>query len=418
MNRPHPPEPAGNDDDVARDAHLRAALRHAPDRDARPPAELSRRILDAARAAAGSAPKRTARPAAARWARVRDGFASCTAWLRHPGATAAFASLMLATVIGVMWRDGPPPETEPVHDGAAPAGPSTAPSAAATAAAPVADRPPARHDEPAETAADAAARDAAAATARRADHDDGGRREAAAPRPRATGSAPSGPPAGKAAAQEKRRSAAPEAANPPVAASPPPPPMAASPAAPAVTPSDRAGAAAQNQAPLGATAERSGLDDGPSAQAARYRAQWPRPSHCAAAAAAAVAPRPPGWRGAARPPPEPVVCGREAAECAGMVRRRAGADAWPVAAGGGHPVGGAADGLDRCAVDRRPHAGPRGDPGGHAVVAARRHGRPHLAGAAAGRRRRAAPGCGAGLGRAGPVAAATLSACARTVGPA
>ena len=268
MNRPHPPEPAGNDDDVARDAHLRAALRHAPDRDARPPAELSRRILDAARAAAGSAPKRTARPAAARWARVRDGFASCTAWLRHPGATAAFASLMLATVIGVMWRDGPPPETEPVHDGAAPAGPSTAPSAAATAAAPVADRPPARHDEPAETAADAAARDAAAATARRADHDDGGRREAAAPRPRATGSAPSGPPAGKAAAQEKRRSAAPEAANPPVAASPPPPPMAASPAAPAVTPSDRAGAAAQNQAPLGATAERSGLDDGPSAQAA------------------------------------------------------------------------------------------------------------------------------------------------------
>lgn len=262
MNRPHPPEPAGNDDDMARDAHLRAALRHAPDRDARPPAELSRRILDAARAAAGSAPKKAARPAAAPWARVRDGFASCTAWLRHPGATAAFASLMLATVIGVMWRDGPPPETEPVHDGAAPAGPSTAPSAAATAAATVADRPPARRDEPAETAADAAA-----TTARRADNDDGGRREAAAPRPRATGSAPSGPPAGKAAAQEKR-SAAPEAANPPVAASPPPTPMAASPAAPAVTPSERSGAAAQNQAPLGATAERSGMDDGPSAQAA------------------------------------------------------------------------------------------------------------------------------------------------------
>lgn len=243
MNRPHPPEPAG-DDDMARDAHLRAALRHAPDRDVRPPAELSRRILDAARVAAGSAPKKAARPAAAPWARVRDGFASCTAWLRHPGATAAFASLMLATVIGVMWRDGPPPETEPVHDGAAPAGPSTAPSAAA-----------------------AAARDTAA-TARRADNDDGGRREAPAPRPRATGPAPSGPPAGKAAAQEKR-SAAPEAANPP-AASPPPPPMAASPAAPAVTPSDRAGAAAQNQAPapLGAAAERSGPDERSPVQAA------------------------------------------------------------------------------------------------------------------------------------------------------
>lgn len=262
MNRPHPPEPAG-DDDMARDAHLRAALRHAPDRDVRPPAELSRRILDAARVAAGSAPKRTARPAAAPWARVRDGLASCTAWLRHPGATAAFASLMLATVIGVMWRDGPPPETEPVHDGAAPAGPSTAPSAAD----PAADRPPARRDVPAETAADAAARDTAATTARRADNDDGGRREAAAPRPRATAPAPSGPPAGKAVAQEKR-SAAPETANPPAAASPPPTPMAASPAALAVTPSDRAGAAAQNQASLGATAERSGLDDGPSAQAA------------------------------------------------------------------------------------------------------------------------------------------------------
>ena len=267
MNRPHPPEPAG-DDDMARDAHLRAALRHAPDRDARPPAELSRRILDAARAAAGSAPKKAARPAAAPWARVRDGFASCTAWLRHPGATAAFASLMLATVIGVMWRDGPPPETEPVHDGAAPAGPSTAPSASTTAADPAADRPPAHRDVPAETAADAAARDTAATTARRADNDDGGRREAAAPRPRATGSAPSGPPAGKAAAQEKR-SAAPEAANPP-AASPPPLPMAAPPAAPAVTPSDRARAAAQNQgpAPLGAAAERSGPDERSPVQAA------------------------------------------------------------------------------------------------------------------------------------------------------
>lgn len=243
MNHPHPPGPAGDDDDMARDAHLRAALRHAPDRDARPPAELSRRILDAARVAAGSAPKRTARPAAAPWARVRDGFVRCTAWLRHPGATAAFASLVLATVIGVMWRDGPPPEAEPVHDGAAPAAPSTAPSASATAAHPAADpaadRPPARRDETA---------------------------EAAAALPRAKAPAPSGPPAEKAAAQEKR-SATPEAANPP-AALPPPPPMVAAPAAPAVTPSDRARAAAQNQAPLGTTAERSGLDDGPSARAA------------------------------------------------------------------------------------------------------------------------------------------------------
>ena len=273
MNHPHPPEPAGHDDDLARDAHLRAALRHAPDRDARPPAELSRRILDAARAAAGPAPKTTARPAAGPWARARDGLAACTAWLRHPGATAAFASLMLATVIGVMWRDGPPPETEPAHDGAAPAAPSTAPSASATAPAAAADRPPARRDASAEVAAAGAARDAAATTAQR-DDDDGARREAAAPRSRATAPAPSAPPARKAAAQEQR-SAAPEAAATP-AASPPAAPMAgATPAPSSVAPPDRARAAAQTQnqapapapAPLGAAAERSGLDERPPAQA-------------------------------------------------------------------------------------------------------------------------------------------------------
>ncbi len=268
---PHPTGPAGDDaDDLARDAHLRAALRHAPDRDARPPAEMSRRILDAARAAAGPAPKSTAPSAAGPWARARAWLGSCIAGLHHPGATAAFASLMLATVIGVMWRDGPPPETEPVHDGAAPAAPSTAPSASATATDPAADRPPARRDEPAEAAAAVAARDPAATTARRTDNDDGARREATTPQPRAKAPAPSGPPAEKAAAQEKR-SAAPEAASPP-AASPPPPPMAATTPAPAVAPPDRARAAAQNQnqapAPLGAAAERSGLDERPPAQAA------------------------------------------------------------------------------------------------------------------------------------------------------
>ncbi|WP_428421300.1 hypothetical protein [Methylibium sp.] len=259
--------PTGGDDDPARDAHLRAALRHAPDRDARPPAELSRRILDAARAAALSSAKTTARPATGSWARVRAWLASSIEGLRHPGATAAFASLMLATVIGVMWRDGPPPGTEPVHESAAPAAPSTAPSASAAAPAPAADRPPARRDEPAEAAAAVAARDAAATTARRAD-DDGARREAAAPRPRTTAPAPSDPPAQKAAAQEKRN-AAPEAAAPP-AASPPPPATTATTPAPSVAPPDRARAAAQthNQAPapLGAAAEHGGLDERQSTQ--------------------------------------------------------------------------------------------------------------------------------------------------------
>ncbi len=237
MNRPHPPEPTGGDD-LTRDDHLRAALRHAPDRDARPPAELRRRILDAAQAAALSSAKTTARPATGSWARVRAWLASGIEGLRHPGATAAFASLMLATVIGVMWRDGPPPEIEPVHDRAAPAAPSTeSPASQAHAVAP-----------PAEPTAEA--RDASAAAARR---DDEARREAAPPRPRATAPRPAVAPAAKATA---------EVAGPPPPVTPPAPSIAAPAAAP-TAPSDRARATAQNQAaaPAGGAAAESGAAD-------------------------------------------------------------------------------------------------------------------------------------------------------------
>ena len=49
--------PAPEDAEPPRDAHLLAALRHAPDRDAAPSAALSARILERARAAAAATPQ-------------------------------------------------------------------------------------------------------------------------------------------------------------------------------------------------------------------------------------------------------------------------------------------------------------------------------------------------------------------------
>lgn len=97
MNRAKPPgEPEP-------DAMLRAALRHAPDRDAHPPEAVSAQILlKARRAAAAPAPS----PSGGAWQRVRGWLQALT----RPVPAAAFAGLMLATVIGVMWQDGPPPE--------------------------------------------------------------------------------------------------------------------------------------------------------------------------------------------------------------------------------------------------------------------------------------------------------------------
>ena len=104
-----------HEDPLEPDAFLRAALRHAPDHDTAPPPGLSRSILEAARRAtqgrAVDAPPRRWRAALAQ--RLRS-------LLHQPGATAALASLMLGTVIGLMWRDGPPPEAAPDRDIAAP----------------------------------------------------------------------------------------------------------------------------------------------------------------------------------------------------------------------------------------------------------------------------------------------------------
>jgi hypothetical protein len=100
-------------DDETRDAHLLAALRHAPDRQAAPPAELSTAILAAARAAV----RRDAHVTRGRgtW-RER-----MTSWLGRPRApwAAAFGTLALGAILGLMWTTiAPPlpPATPPLAD--------------------------------------------------------------------------------------------------------------------------------------------------------------------------------------------------------------------------------------------------------------------------------------------------------------
>ena len=87
-----------------RDAWLREALRHAPDADTAAPAALSDAILRQARAATATTPSprptRRASPWAAAWS-----------WLARPPVAAGFASVMVATLVGLMWWDRPMDET-------------------------------------------------------------------------------------------------------------------------------------------------------------------------------------------------------------------------------------------------------------------------------------------------------------------
>ena len=106
--------------DEARDAHLRAALRHAPDAQLQAPPQLSERILKEARAKARD-PMPVATPAPS-WAR------RAWDWLARPAVATGFAGVMAATLVGLMWWDQPMDEAIPR---------SPAPTAA-----PIAARPP------------------------------------------------------------------------------------------------------------------------------------------------------------------------------------------------------------------------------------------------------------------------------------
>jgi len=139
-------------DEPARDERLRAALRHAPDRDARPPEALSASILRSAQQAARPTPSPSA--ASRAWQAVKDGLAALT----RPAPAAAFASLMLATVIGVMWQGGPPPEDRAASMPAASRVQESAPPAKPAEVAPAPTAPAA------EARSDAAARRSVEAT--------------------------------------------------------------------------------------------------------------------------------------------------------------------------------------------------------------------------------------------------------------
>jgi hypothetical protein len=104
----------GDGGDGPRDAHLLAALRHAPDRELVPPAELSARILGQARQAVRAGPG-TAPSAAA-----PAGFlAVVSRWfdgLSRPLAAGALGSVLVAGLVGLMWREGPPTQALPGSD--------------------------------------------------------------------------------------------------------------------------------------------------------------------------------------------------------------------------------------------------------------------------------------------------------------
>jgi hypothetical protein len=96
------PEP-----DLPRDEHLCAALRHAPDADVGAPAGLGLKIRAAAlRAATVAAATPSPSPVVPAWTQ------RLWAWLGQPGrmgASGAFATLLIATVIGLAWRSEAPP---------------------------------------------------------------------------------------------------------------------------------------------------------------------------------------------------------------------------------------------------------------------------------------------------------------------
>ncbi len=170
--------------DAERDAWLREALRHAPDANAAPPSGVSEAILLKARAAA-----RTVAPAARRGpgGAQANPLLAIWDWLARPPVAAGFASVMAATLVGLMWWDRPmdegmprPPAVTSDRSEAAPPLASTAPAPrpASSATPPVVAAPPAPQRETAKSTTSSTANDTKAA------RDDGaaGRRQRSEPK--------------------------------------------------------------------------------------------------------------------------------------------------------------------------------------------------------------------------------------------
>ena len=140
--------------DAERDAHLREALRHAPDASAGPSSGLSDAILRQARLATEAKSAHGPAPAAPASARTRPTakhrttrLSSLWSWLMQPPVAAGFASMMVATLVGVMWWGRP--IDDPVREARAPE--ADAPTERAKAAAPRAEAPAAPRPEATES---------------------------------------------------------------------------------------------------------------------------------------------------------------------------------------------------------------------------------------------------------------------------
>ena len=122
-------------DDDPRDAHLLAALRHAPDRSLLPPTHVTAAILGCAQQALRA--PRAYQPA---WRAALER-------LWQPAPIGAFGALAMATLIGVMWHGREPPDAtpglRPASVAAVPAASSASSGVAAASPRPaVADAPP------------------------------------------------------------------------------------------------------------------------------------------------------------------------------------------------------------------------------------------------------------------------------------
>lgn len=108
------------------DPHLQTALRHAPDRDLAAPPELGEALRRQARQAAAER-----RPRGPGW--IERWFGG----LSRPVAGGAFATLLIAGFVGLMWQQGPPPEALPGRADAPAIEPAAPPAPVAAVPAPV-----------------------------------------------------------------------------------------------------------------------------------------------------------------------------------------------------------------------------------------------------------------------------------------
>ena len=136
MSEPRALGGSGASDGTERDAWLREALRHAPDAHAAPPANVSHAILAEARSQVRAT--QGAKPHAHT---AVSPLLSFWSWLARPPVAAGFASVMAATLVGMMWWDRPMdeamPKSPPLQSSAPPAAATVAAPATAPVAAPV-----------------------------------------------------------------------------------------------------------------------------------------------------------------------------------------------------------------------------------------------------------------------------------------